>query len=627
MDRTRTSTTTRMAYRTATLLVVVLIVTLLSTGAAAGRSHGRHHVMTAAEHEAAVAVAATQKKAVIVVGPVGSATASYIARGRAIAQAAEEEGMQVVRLFHPEATWERVVAEANGADLFVYLGHGNGWPSPYGPFQEDTKNGLGLTPKLGTDDNVTTKYWGADHIREEIRFAPNAIVLFNGLCFASGNAVPGMPIPTRSVARQRIDNYAAGFLDAGAAAVFALGWQPGATIVHALFANTPNTMDGIFRTRFGSGVGPYYGWIGNNPDLYFASERVDGARLHMDPDPRAGYLRGLTGDLDMTTDQWLGTSDPSDTVAPQLTELTAFQPEDTFPAGGDDGAPLFTPNKDGLSDTITLRHSLTEPAFLAVRVKKAGGAEVRRFTFWAEAGIGTFRWNGRNDDGKPVPDGRYVVEVTPRDRAGNLGDTASQAVRVLTAIAAPRASAELFYGADGDALAAVSTQSVKVTREATISWRIEDGDGSVVRHGVTDRVVPAGPFAWDWDGLDDAGAPVPDGTYVSIVSATTDAGTYSHELTIRQMAFDVTGDWLVTPGQRQLLVIESAEPIAGEPVITVKQPGMEPYTLKVHRDSETTFSAGWKARPGRSGKVVVTIAGTDTDGGTQIRVYKGRIDR
>jgi hypothetical protein len=626
MDRTSTSTKARVAYRMVTLLIVVLVVTLLSTGAAAGRSHDRRHVMTAAEREAAITVAATQKKAVIVVGPVGSSTASYIARGRAIAQAAEEEGMQVVRLFHPEATWERVVAEANGADLFVYLGHGNGWPSPYGPFQEDTKNGLGLTPKLGTSDNVSTKYWGADHIREEIRFAPNAIVMFNGLCFASGNAIPGMAIPTRSVARQRIDNYAAGFLDAGARAVFALGWQPGATIVHSLFANSPNTMDGIFMTRFGGSVGPYYGWIGSNPDLYFASERVAGARLHMDPDPKAGYLRGLTGDLEMTTDEWLGTADPSDTVAPQLTELTAFQPDDTFPAS-DDGAPLFTPNKDGLSDTITLRHSLTEAAFLVVRVKKAGGAEVRRFTFWAEAGIGTFRWNGRTDEGKLVPEGRYIVEVTPRDRAGNVGDTASQAIRALTAIAAPRASAELFYGADGDALAALSTQSVKVTREATISWRIEDQDGMVVRHGITDQVVPAGPFSWDWDGTDDAGAPVADGTYTSIVTATTAAGTYSHELTIRQMSFDVAGDWQVVAGDRQLLVIESAEPLAGEPVVTVKQPGMDPYVLKVHRDSDTMFSAGWRARAGKAGKVTVTITGTDTDGGTQTRVYKGRIDR
>ena len=101
----------------------------------------------------------------------------------------------------------------------------------------------------------------------------------------------------------------------------------------------------------------------------------------------------------------------------------------------------------------------------------------------------------------------------------------------------------------------------------------------------------------------------------------------SHELTIRQMSFDATGDWQVTARQRQLIVIESAEPLAGEPTVTVKQPGMDPYALKVRAQPDGTYTAGWLARPGKAGKVTITIAGTDTDGGTQSRVYKGRIDR
>ena len=32
---------------------------------------------------------------------------------------------------------------SQGANLFIYLGHGNGWPSPYGPFERYTKDGLG----------------------------------------------------------------------------------------------------------------------------------------------------------------------------------------------------------------------------------------------------------------------------------------------------------------------------------------------------------------------------------------------------------------------------------------------------------------------------------------------------
>ena len=38
-----------------------------------------------------------------------------------------------------------------GASIVVYYGHGNGWPSPYTPFQEDTKDGLGLNTATQSD--------------------------------------------------------------------------------------------------------------------------------------------------------------------------------------------------------------------------------------------------------------------------------------------------------------------------------------------------------------------------------------------------------------------------------------------------------------------------------------------
>ena len=47
-----------------------------------------------------------------------------------------------------------------------------------------------------------------------LKLAPGAIVILNHLCYASGNSEPGNPEPTVSVAHQRADNYAAGFLKA-----------------------------------------------------------------------------------------------------------------------------------------------------------------------------------------------------------------------------------------------------------------------------------------------------------------------------------------------------------------------------------------------------------------------------
>ncbi|MFO1539845.1 MAG: FlgD immunoglobulin-like domain containing protein [Chloroflexota bacterium] len=620
-DATTAAPTRRRLLAAVAAACIVLVAT---TVPAAARREGRPwQRLTVAQQEARVAASISTKKAVVVVGPVGSATRTYIRRGEAIPAAAEAKGMAVVRLYHPQATWERVVAEANGADLFVYLGHGNGWPSPYGPFQEDTKNGLGLTPRLGTTDDVATKYVGADHIREEIRFAPNAIVLFSGLCYASGNAEEGMPIPSLSVARQRVDNYAAGFLDAGARTVIALGWQPGATLVGALASPDPVSMHDWFRMRFGSGSGPYYGWVGAKPGQIFPSERVAGAFVRLDPDPDAGYLRGMTGDHTLTNIEWLGAGDPGDTIAPEIDGVSGLQADDTIPAG-EDAAPVFTPNRDGLSDAVTIRYTLSEPAFVVVRVRRPNDTEARRFTFWSEAGPGTFTWNGRTDTGKVAADGRYRIEVQPRDRSGNEGASATVAVRLLTAIARPVASAELFHAADADTLAPETTFSVDVRHAALVGWRVTAEDGSVVRRSPEGGVEP-GTATWTWDGRDDAGALVPTGRYTAIVTATTEDGSYSHALRVRQMPYDADGDWTVQAGEAQRFTIESAEPIDGLLVVTVKQPRMPAYTLRVRRDSETLFSARWVAREGRAGRVRITITGTDTAGGTQTRVYTGTI--
>ena len=52
-------------------------------------------------------------------------------------------------------------------------------------------------------------------IAESIRLAPNAVVLNHHLCYASGNSEPGLSEGTMAIAKQRVDNFAAGFVVAG----------------------------------------------------------------------------------------------------------------------------------------------------------------------------------------------------------------------------------------------------------------------------------------------------------------------------------------------------------------------------------------------------------------------------
>jgi flagellar hook assembly protein FlgD len=623
------------------LLLVAVVATLAGFSQsvlAADRGGGRR---AAAEAE--------PRKAVIVVGPVGSATVDFRRKGKKIAAAAEAHGMVVEKVFTPCATWSKVMTAANGADLFVYLGHGSGFPRP-GEDPDDAieieearnRNGLGLNPTCGSD-NTTTRYYGAAMVREAIRFADNAIVLLNHLCYAAGNGEEWQQIPRRAIAVQRVDNFAAGFLAAGARTVFAWRIQAGENLVDALFTEH-KSMDDIFRMRFGSNLDgswlAYYGWVGSSPDLYFDSARTPGARIHLDPDgpdtsntpvspgPRAnksGYSRAVTGDLTFTTDEWRGESgDPGDVEPPAVTRFRVGQATNTFPAG-DASLPVFTPNRDGLSDTLKIRLSVSEPAYLGFEIADDVGKVVRRFTIWSDGGSSSTTWDGRNEKGKRVADGRYRIRVQPRDRARNEGRARSLSVKVLTSMKSPAVDPELFHPADDDLLAQSAALSVRLIRRATLRLRILDRDGDPVRLGIDDQTFDAGTVTWDWDGRDNDGGLVADGEYTAMFTVSTDAGSYSHRVLVKVGAFQLRGDLTVTSGERVKLTVFAAEPVVGWPVVEVKQPGKAPYTLYLTRYSPTRFTAPWKVRAGKSGRVTITISGTDTSGGEQVSVHRGRV--
>ena len=238
-------------------------------------------------------------KAVVIVGPSGETEANLI-RAEEFAKKAESYGMDVRRVYTPNATWAEVLANAQGANLVFYYGHGNGWPSIYGSFQERTKNGFGLDGYRGGGHESLT-YYGADFIAKKIKLAPNAVVALSHLCYSAGNAEPGLPIPTWEVALERVDNYANGFLAAGAGVVFAYGTGSVTPIVDALF-KTNKTMDEIFMTP---GIRPraYYGFTGWD-DRYFTSTRTPGSVNHLDPGATEGFLRAISGNLSLTTAQW-----------------------------------------------------------------------------------------------------------------------------------------------------------------------------------------------------------------------------------------------------------------------------------------------------------------------------------
>ncbi|MEI7742233.1 MAG: hypothetical protein WCK58_00630 [Chloroflexota bacterium] len=230
----------------------------------------------------AVAATAPVPRVTIVVGPVGDATPGYIALAEEAAADAAAAGAEVVTVYSPNATWTAVRKAVEGASIVVYLGHGNGWPSPYRTsLYPPTQDGFGLNPVAGGDDS-THQYFGEASVAK-LHLAQNAVVILGHLCYASGNSEPGMAEGTIDDAIARVDNYAAGFLKAGARAVVAESNLGPAYYVRSLLGGR-DSMASIFAAAPSA----------NDHAFTVASSRTPGYAVTLDPERQAaGFVRSL----------------------------------------------------------------------------------------------------------------------------------------------------------------------------------------------------------------------------------------------------------------------------------------------------------------------------------------------
>ncbi len=233
---------------------------------------------------AAPAAAATHPpKVVIVVGPVGKLTDRYRAIGKSAAKEAARWTSNVVTVVSPDATWPAVRNALQGASIVVYLGHGNGFPSPYRsePYPR-TQNGMGLNPVAGVDDDAH-QYFGESFLSKSVRLAPHAIVLLSHLCYASGAGEPGDPDPTIEIARQRADNFAAGWLATGAQAVVADAFGKPHEYIRRLFTSG-DSIEHVWRTATTN-----HGHV-----TTLSSSRTSNATVLLDPTrPNRSFYRSL----------------------------------------------------------------------------------------------------------------------------------------------------------------------------------------------------------------------------------------------------------------------------------------------------------------------------------------------
>jgi flagellar hook assembly protein FlgD len=465
---------------------------------------------------APTAAAASGPKIVLIVGATHSATDAFRADMDAVYATAIQYSSNVVKIYSPNATWAAVKAALQGANIVVYMGHGNGFPSPYTTaLMPDRQDGLGLNAVAGQGDSNTT-YYGESYISSSVTLAPNAVVILAHLCYASGDSEPGLAAPSLAVAEARIDNFAAGFLKAGARAVIADAHSDTSWYLDQLFT-THQTIDSLFRSKPSS--------AGNT--FTFASTRSPGFTAYSDPDgaaPYSDFYRSMVALPSLRTDDVTGAGSgsvlpalaPGDTTAPVISSLSVA------PAA-------FSPTVGG-ADVITA--TANKPVTWSVSILDSAGQPVS--TFASSGPAFSTAWNGRGAAGQPVPDGTYQVVATASDAWGNPPSTARAALALdatppaLTLTNA--ASGPIVLSPNGDGQNDSLRLSYVLSKPATLVTTVRTAGGATVRSDTS--AAPAGPGAVTWDGLNASGALAPDGQYVIDLAAHDAAGNVSPTVSV-----------------------------------------------------------------------------------------------
>jgi flagellar hook assembly protein FlgD len=454
------------------------------------------------------------------------------------------------------------------ANIVIYMGHGNGWPSPYtyDPLYT-TKDGMGLNSSAGNGD-YNNKYYGEPSMAQ-LQLAPNAIILLHHLCYASGNGESSSESPTTSVAKQRVQNYAAGFLRSPARAVIADGHSGAASYLRALFTTNQSVLQ-LWRSV------PSY----NGNEFSFASGRSAGYTAYMDPEAPQKFYRSMVAKPTLTTREITGvigdtgvdpasftvpgrasvTADGAEllgvdglvtaTLAPGTRLKTIARPTWTAPvdltpvlqveglddasitgfvrtsqlAPRDSTAPILvgveasaagiSPNGDGAFETTELSARFSETVDWTLQVKDASGNAVAETAGTAREPV--VPWTGLVS-GAAVPDGTYTYTFRGQDAWLN-GPSGTRSGTVRVDMTAPTLTSTVaatdatpWFAPNGDGYRETFAMKGTTSEAGTIEVRAVNSEGTVVSQ---DRVsLAAGAFAVTWDGRDNAGSPVPDGTY------------------------------------------------------------------------------------------------------------------
>ena len=187
----------------------------------------------------------------------------------------------------------------------------------------------------------------------------------------------------------------------------------------------------------------------------------------------------------------------------------------------DAGIGYLTPDGDRRRDSLLVAWRTNEPSTGVARLADASGHTVKSWSF-SNRLLWRTTWTGTNSRGVTVSDGRYLMRLDTRDRAGNR-TVVDRTILVDRTIRGVTWSRPTF-----DPRARLASRvSFVLRRPATVTLAIYRGS-TVVRQVSTGHQFGAGSYGWTWNGKTSSGAYVAPGAYRAVLTARSWIGTTSY---------------------------------------------------------------------------------------------------
>ena len=183
----------------------------------------------------------------------------------------------------------------------------------------------------------------------------------------------------------------------------------------------------------------------------------------------------------------------------------------------------FSPNGDRIKDSLELHPIIKEGSRIKsyeIAIQDRRGQTVRSWSGTSRI-PGEIKWDGKADSGSVAVDGRYTSHITVEFEKGDIREAGSSAFTIDTV--SPEITVSSLYtlfSPDGDKQKDVMNINQSSSSEDEFYGQIIDSSGTVVRTWFWSEKLSS----IEWDGNDDSGNKIADGSYIYTVQSEDAAG-------------------------------------------------------------------------------------------------------